>query len=49
MTHLRMDNFTVTLEWFQFSGETYNVTSVPEAVNISFTTNTIKRSVGTGL
>jgi hypothetical protein len=34
------DNFTVTLEWSQFSGETYNVTTVPEAVNMSFTGST---------
>jgi hypothetical protein len=34
------DNFTVTLEWYQFSGESYNVTTVPEPVSTSFTGST---------
>ena len=36
MIHLGMDNFTVTLEWSQFSGETYAVTAIPEPVHTSF-------------
>jgi hypothetical protein len=40
MTHFGADNFTVTLEWSQFSGETYSVTTVPEPVNMSFTMST---------
>ena len=34
------DNFTVTLEWSQFGGETYSVATVPEAVHTSFTRST---------
>ena len=34
------DNFTLTLEWPQFSGETYSVATVPEAVYTRFTTST---------
>ena len=34
------DNFTVTLEWSQFSGETYSITTTPEAEHTRFTTNT---------
>ena len=30
-----MDNFTVVLEWSQFSGETYTVAAVPEALHTS--------------
>ena len=33
-------NFTVTLEWSQFSGETYTVATVPDPVNMSFITST---------
>ena len=36
MIHFGNDNFTVTLEWSQFSGETYSVATVPEAVHTSF-------------
>ena len=39
-THLGTDNVTVTLEWPQFSGETYTVATVPEPVNVSFTGST---------
>ena len=35
------DNFLVTLEWPQFSGETYTVATTPEAVHTMFTTNTM--------
>ena len=37
MIHFRNNNFTVTLEWPQFSGETYTVVTDPEAVHIRFT------------
>ena len=40
MIHFGSDNFIVTLEWSQFSGETYSVATVPEAVYTSFTGNT---------
>jgi hypothetical protein len=42
MTHLGADNFTVTLEWSQFSGETYSIASIPEPVLVctSFATST---------
>jgi hypothetical protein len=40
MIRFGTDNFTVTLEWSQFSGETYSVASVPESVHVRFTTNT---------
>ena len=42
MIHFGNDAFTVTLEWPQFSGETYSVVTIPgpEAVHKSFTTNT---------
>ena len=42
MIHFGNSNFTVTLEWPQFSGETYNVISDPEVEHTSFTgiTNT---------
>ena len=36
MTNFGNDNVTVTLEWSQFSGETYSVATVPEPVNLSF-------------
>ena len=36
MTRLGMDNFTVTLEWSQFSGETYTVATVPQPICMSF-------------
>ena len=34
------DSFTMTLEWPQFSGETYSVATIPEAVHTRFTTST---------
>ena len=37
---IHFGNFTVTLEWLQFSGETYNVATVPEAVHTRFTRST---------
>jgi hypothetical protein len=40
MTHFGADNFTVTLEWSQFSGETYSIATVPEPVYMSFTRST---------
>jgi hypothetical protein len=40
MTHFGADNFTVTLEWYQFSGgETYSVATVPESVHLISTMN----------
>ena len=36
MTKFGNDNITVTLEWSQFSGETYSVATVPEPVHMSF-------------
>ena len=38
-THFENGNFTVTLEWPQFSGETYSVAAVPEAVHMMVTGN----------
>ena len=35
-SHLGTDNFTVVLEWSQFSGETYTVTTIPEPEHMSF-------------
>ena len=40
MIHFENDDFTVILEWPHFSGETYSVVTIPEAVHTSFTTNT---------
>ena len=40
MIHFGNDNFMVTLEWSQFSDETYTVVTDPEAIHIRFTTNT---------
>ena len=40
MTKFGNDNVTVTLEWPQFSGETYTVTAIPEPVNMSFIMST---------
>jgi hypothetical protein len=40
MVYFGNDNFTVTLEWYQFSGETYSVATVPQPVNMSFTGST---------
>ena len=40
MTHFGNNNFTVTLEWPQFSGETYTVVTVPEVVHKSYTGST---------
>ena len=34
------NNFIVTLEWSQFSGETYDVSTTPESVHMSFITST---------
>ena len=34
------DSFTLTLEWPQFSGETYSGATIPEAVHTRFTTST---------
>jgi hypothetical protein len=39
MTHFGADNFTVTLEWSQFSGETYSVATVPESEHMTYTMN----------
>ena len=40
-THFENGNFTVTLEWPQFSGETYTVTTVPEPVHKNYTPGSI--------
>ena len=40
MIHFGNENFTLTLEWPQFSGETYSVAIVPEAVYTRFTMST---------
>jgi hypothetical protein len=40
MTHFGADNFTVSLEWSQFSGETYSVATVPESVYLISTMST---------
>ena len=40
MVNFGNNNVTVTLEWSQFSGETYTVAAIPEAVNVSFTGST---------
>jgi hypothetical protein len=40
MIHFGADNFTVTLEWSQFSGETYSVATVPESVHLISTMST---------
>ena len=40
MTYFGNNNLTVTLVWPQFSGETYDVATVPEVVHTSFTMNT---------
>jgi hypothetical protein len=40
MVYFGNDNFTVTLEWYQFSGETYSVAIAPEPVSTSFTGST---------
>ena len=34
------DTFTVILDWYQFSGETYNVITVPQPIRMSFITST---------
>ena len=39
VAHLGMDNFTVILEWPQFSGETYTVATLPEALHTSIMNN----------
>ena len=36
-TRFENGNFTVTLEWSQFSGETYTVTTVPQPVHKIYT------------
>ena len=38
--HFQNNNFTVVLEWSQFSGETYTVATVPEPEHMSFITST---------
>ena len=40
MIYIGNDSYTVTLEWPQFSGETYDVVTVPEAVQTRLTGNT---------
>ena len=40
MTNFGNDNVTVTLEWSQFSGETYTVTTIPEPEHLSFIMST---------
>ena len=40
MTKFGNDKVTVTLEWSQFSGETYTVTAIPESVHMSFIMST---------
>ena len=40
MIHFGNNNFTVTLEWSQVSGETYTVATTPEAEHTRFTANT---------
>ena len=35
MTNFGNDSVTVTLEWPQFSGETYSIVAVPQPVNMS--------------
>ena len=40
MIRLGMDNFTVVLEWSQFSSETYTVATVPEPEHLSFIMST---------
>ena len=40
MTKFGNDNITVTLEWSQFSGETYSVATIPEPVHMSFIIST---------
>ena len=34
------NNFTVILEWSQYSGETYSIASDPKTLHTNFTTNT---------
>ena len=36
MTNFGNDSVTVTLEWSQFSDETYTVATIPEPEHISF-------------
>ena len=40
MIHFGSDNYTVILEWFQFSGETYTVAATPELLHTDFIANT---------
>ena len=35
MTNFGNDSVAVTLEWSQFSGETYSIVTVPQPVNMS--------------
>ena len=39
MIHFGNDTCTVVLEWSQFRGETYTVTTVPEAMHMTVTGN----------
>ena len=39
------DNFTVTLEWSQISGETYTVATTPEPEHTNFTKSTTVQMV----
>ena len=45
MIHFGNDTFIVTLEWPQFSGETYTVATLPEAEHKSFITNALVQLV----
>ena len=40
MVNFGNNSVTVTLEWSQFSGETYTVATVPDPVSVSFTGST---------
>ena len=40
MTNFGNNSVTVTLEWSQFSGETYSVATIPEPVHMSFIMST---------
>jgi hypothetical protein len=45
MTRFGMDNFVVTLEWFQFSDETYSVATLPVPMDTNFISNTSVRVI----
>jgi hypothetical protein len=38
-------NFTVTLEWSRFTGETYSVATIPEAVHKEYTPGSTSTSI----